>query len=283
MPKLIGNIVSNIVRGRGAKAPALLARPKALLKALLVRLRRSGRSSGGYVVLSAGVLAAAVAVVSLLTFLAPDSDRPFIARPVQAVQSMLPGVLQQVEGGVAQAATLLGVDQESVQNVRENLREGLTAAHSGSISDSGAPAPGSLPAAGTATTTTSASEEPSSSSFPATDEAPPPPQAASELSAPSSNSGSGTGEASVPAVPTATDEASPPTPSEPTSPSVPEEPSPPPPPPPPAAEEPPTPPKDEPAPPTVEEPLPPPPGAEQPPAPPTAEEPLPPVIDQPEA
>jgi hypothetical protein len=252
MPKLI----SNIGKGRGAKAPALLARPKALLKALLVRL---GRSSRGYVFLSAGVIAAAVAVVSLLTFLAPDSDRPFIGRPIQAVQNVLPGVLEQVEGGVAQAATLLGVDQESVQNVRENLREGLAAAHSGSISDSGAPTPGILPAAGTATTTTTSAPEEPSSSFPVTDEALPPPQTASEPSAPSS--GGGAGEASAPAVPAAADAPPPTTTSEPTSPSVTEEPSPP---PPPAAEEPPAPPKDE-------------------PALPTAEEPPPPVTNQPEA
>ncbi len=237
MPKL----TRNIFKGRGAKAPALRARPKALLKAFLGRL---GRSSGGYVFLSAWVVAAVVAVVSLLTFLAPDSDRPFIGRPVQAVQSMLPGVLEQVEGGVAQAAMLLSADQESVQNVRMNLREGLAAARSGY---SGAP-----------TTTSAPPEEPSTaSSFPATDEAPPPPQMASGPSAPSS--GGGTDEASTPAPPPAT-EAPPPTTSEPTSPPATEEPSPPlPPPPPAAAEEPPAPPKDEPAPPTEEEPAAPPP------------------------
>ena len=274
MPKLI----SNIVRGRGFFAPALLAHPKALLVSL-------GRSSGGYVFVSAGVLAAAVAVVSLLTFLAPDSDRPYIARPVQALQSVLPGVLEQVGGGVAQAATLLGVDQESVQNMRENLREGLAAARSGATG-SWAPALASLPEVSTATTTTSSSEEPSSSSFQAMDESPPPPQTASEPSAPSS--GGGTGEASAPAVPPATEASPPTTTSEPTSPSVTEQPSPPPP-PPPAAEEPPAPPKDEPAPPTTQEP-PPPPAAEEPPAPPkdepappTAEEPPPLVTDQPEA
>ena len=275
MLKLINNIVRRgAVRGRDTKAPALLARPKALLKGLFGRL---GRSSGGCVLVSAGVIAAAVAVVSLLTLLAPDSDRPFIARPVQAVvQSVLPGVQEQVEGGVAQVATLLGVDQESVvQNVREsvqdvgeNMREGLTAAHSGSISDSRAPATPGTPAAGTATTTTSASEEPSSSSLPATaatEEATPPPlEPASEPSAPSSSSGGGTGEVSAPAVSPTTDEATLPTASEPTSeptsPSVTEKPSPPSSPPPPS------------------------PAAEEPPAPPTAEEPPPPpVVDQPEA
>jgi hypothetical protein len=259
-------MISNVIRGRGVKAPALFARPKALLGRLV-------RASGGYVLMGAGVIAAAVVVVSLLTFLAPDSDRPLIGRPIGAVQSVLPGVLEQVEDRVVQAATLLGVDEESIQNVGENMSAGLAAARSG-ISNAWAPTPGIPPAAGTAPTMP-APEGSSSSSSPATDESSPP-QTASEPSAPSS--GGGAGETSPPAPPAVTEAPSPIT-SEPTfPPAVEEEP-------PPATEEPP---------PTVEEPPPavkepstppstegPPPPLDEP-APPAVEEP-PPATDQPKA
>ena len=242
-------MISNVVRGRGEKAPALFARPKALL-------RRLARASRGYALMGAGVVGAAVVVVSLLTFLAPDSDRPLIGRPIGAVQSVLPGVLEQVEDRVVQAATLLGVDKESIQNVGENMSAGLAAARTG-ISTAWAPIPGIPPAAGTAPTTPAPD---GSSSSPATDESSPP-QTASEPSAPST-SGGGAGETSSPASPPATEAPSPIT-SEPTSPPAVEEE------PPPATEEPP---------PAVEEPSPPP-TTEEPPPPP--DEPAPPTVEQP--
>jgi hypothetical protein len=250
-------MISNVVRGRGEKAPALFARPKALLGRLV-------RASRGYALMGAGVVGAAVVVVSLLTFLAPDSDRPLIGRPIGAVQSVLPGVLEQVEDRVVQAATLLGVDKESIQSVGENMSAGLAAARSG-ISTAWAPIPGIPPAAGTAPTTPASD---GSSSSPATDESSPP-QTASEPSAPSS-SGGGAGETSSPASPPATEAPFPIT-SEPTfPPAVEEEPSP-------ATEEPP-PTVEEPSPPTTEEPPPPP----DEPAPPTVEQP-PPATNQPKA
>src|SRR5919112_3890747 len=189
-------MISNVVRGRGVTAPALFARPKALLGRLV-------RASGGYVLMGAGVVGAAVVVVSLLTFLAPDSDRPLIGRPIGAVQSVLPGVLEQVEDRVVQAAMLLGVDKESIQNVGDNMSAGLAAARSG-ISNAWAPTPGIPPAAGTAPTMPA--PEGSSSSSPATDESSPP-QTASEPSAPSS--GGGAGETSSPASLPATEALSP--------------------------------------------------------------------------
>jgi len=252
-------MISNVVRGRGEKAPALFARPKALLG-------RLARASRGYALMGAGVIAAAVVVVSLLTFLAPDSDRPLIGRPIGAVQSVVPGVLEQVEDRVVQAATLLAVDKESIQNVGENMSAGLAAARSG-ISTAWAPIPGIPPAAGTAPTTPAS--DGSSSSSPATDESSPP-QTASEPLAPSS-SGGGAGETSSPASLPAT-EAPSPIMSEPTSPPAVEEELPP------ATEEPP---------PAVEEPSPPPTTEEPPPppnepAPPRGEQP-PPATNQPKA
>ena len=252
-------MISNVVRGRGEKAPALFARPKALLGGL-------ARASRGYALMGAGVIAAAVVVVSLLTFLAPDSDRPLIGRPIGAVQSVVPGVLEQVEDRVAQAATLLGVDKESIQNVGENMSAGLAAARSG-ISTAWAPIPGIPPAAGTAPTTPA--PDGSSSSSPATDESSPP-QTASEPLAPSSSVG-GAGETSSPASPPATEASSPIT-SEPTSPPAVEEE------PPPATEEPPPATEEPSPPPTTEEPPPPP----DEPAPPTVEQP-PPATNQPKA
>ena len=251
-------MISNVVRGRGEKAPALFARPKALLG-------RLARASRGYAMMGAGVVAAAVVVVSLLTFLAPDSDRPLIGRPIGAVQSVVPGVLEQVEDRVVQAATLLGVDKESIQNVGENMSAGLAAARSG-ISTAWAPIPGIPPAVGTAPTTPA--PDGSSSSSPATDESSPP-HTASEPSAPSS-SGGGAGETSSPASLPAT-EAPSPIMSEPTSPPAVEEELPP------AVEEPP-PAVEEPSPPTTEGPSPPP----DEPAPPAVEEP-PPATGQPKA
>jgi outer membrane biosynthesis protein TonB len=215
---------------------------------------RFGRGSRQHIFMSAGVIVAAVVLVSFLTWL-NDAHKPIVRSIEEAVGSSLPGVLEQVEGRVAQAATLLGVDEESIQNVRE----GLAAARSG-ITGSWAPALAGLPGVGTATTTTSSPEGSSSSSSPATDESSPP-QTASEPSAPSS-SGGGAGETSSPAPPPATEAPSPIT-SEPTSPPAVEEE------PPPATQEPP---------PAMEEPSPPP-TTEEP--PPTPDKPVPPTVQQP--
>jgi hypothetical protein len=202
---------------------------------------RFGRGSRQHIFMGAGVIVAAVVLVSFLTWL-NDAHKPIVRSIEEAVESSLPGVLKQVEGRVAQAATLLGVDEESIHNVGE----GLAAARSG-ITGSWAPALAGLPGVGTATTTTSSPEGSSSSSSPATDESSPP-QTASEPSAPSS-SGGGAGETSSPPQ-TASEPTSPPVVEEEPPPAV-EEPSPPPP-----STEGPSPQPDEPAPPTVEEPPP---------------------------
>jgi hypothetical protein len=57
MPK----VISNLIKGRGTKAPALLTPPKALLLVRLVRV------SGGYCALEWRPVEATVIVVSLLT------------------------------------------------------------------------------------------------------------------------------------------------------------------------------------------------------------------------
>src|SRR4028119_96894 len=62
---------------RGEKAPVLLV---ARGKGLLGRLGSAGR---GYALAGAGVVAAAVVAVSLLSWLAPDSDRPIVS-PLEA-------------------------------------------------------------------------------------------------------------------------------------------------------------------------------------------------------
>ena len=180
---------------------------------------RFGRGSRQHIFMGAGVIVAAVVLVSFLTWL-NDAHKPIVRSIEEAVESSLPGVLKQVEGRVAQAATLLGVDEERIHNVGE----GLAAARSG-ITGSWAPALAGLPGGGTATTTTSSPEGSSSSSSPATDESSPP-QTASE-----------------PTSPPVVEEEPPP---------AVEEPSPPPPP----STEGPSPQPDEPAPPTVEEPPP---------------------------
>src|SRR5918995_2047934 len=160
------------------------------LKGTLSALR-FGRGSRQHVFTSAGVVVATVVLVSFLTWL-NDAHKPIVRSLEEAVGSSLPEALEQVEGRLAQAATLLGVDEESIQNVRE----GLAAARSG-ITGSWAPALAGLPGVGTATTTTP-SPDGSSSSSPATDESSPP-QTTSEPSAPSS--GGGAGEISSPAPP----------------------------------------------------------------------------------
>jgi hypothetical protein len=221
---------------RGTKAPVLLARPNRLAQ-------RLGRASRGYVLAGAGVVVAAVGSVSLLSWLAPDSDRP-IGYPLEVVERVLPGVLEQVDD---QVAALLGTDGETVlRDVRENLTAvGSRNPWSGRVSEITPDRPSassgpSTPAPTTRSTLhTPAQEEPSS---PATDEPSP------TTYAPSPSSTSETPPAAEPQPPATT--------GEPTTP-------------PPATEEPPTPPVEEPLPPTEE-----PPTAEEPSSPP-AEEPPP--------
>ena len=104
--------------GRGVKAPALLA---AVHPSFL--LQRFGRASRGHLFAGAGVIVAAVTVVSLLTWWAPDSDRP-ISHPMEALKRALPGVLEKVD---EQVATLFGTDKGTVLR---DLRGGLVAAGS---------------------------------------------------------------------------------------------------------------------------------------------------------
>ena len=73
----------------GAKAPVLRG-PRT---GLLLLLRRLGSKSRGYALAGAGVVVAAVVVVSLLSWLAPDSDRP-IASPLEVVGQVADGVLE---------------------------------------------------------------------------------------------------------------------------------------------------------------------------------------------
>ena len=100
--------------GQGSYAPALLAARTGLLRLV----RRLGHASRGYVLAGVGVVAAAVMAVSLLSWLAPDSDRP-IGHPLEVVERVAGGVLEQVDD---QVAALLGTEGETVsRDVRENL------------------------------------------------------------------------------------------------------------------------------------------------------------------
>src|SRR5918998_3162764 len=129
-------------RGRGTKAPAL-ARPNVLLG-------RRGGDKHRSLFAGTGVIAAAVVVVSFLTWLAPDSDRPI---PLQVVDRVLPGVAEQIE---ERTATLFEGGKETVHNTVRNVREGLAGTGSGiarianasssSSSSSVAPSPANLPA-----------------------------------------------------------------------------------------------------------------------------------------
>ena len=220
MSKLVQKLIRK--EGRGEFAPAF-PRPKNLLESF------PRPASGGSLFAGAGVLAAVVVVVSLLTWLAPDSDRPV---PLDLVDRVLPGVAEQIEEQVG-ALFEEGKEaaQSAVRNVREGmLGEGLMAARDGiSGSSLSVPFPAILQTPGSTPTSSPSSEEPSEPSEPS---AP-----AMDSSLPATPS-----EPSVP--PT---EASP-TPGEPVAPPpMAEEP------PPPAAEES-APPVEEPAPPTAEEP-----------------------------
>ena len=155
MPKLVQKLIRK--EGRGVFAPAL---PR--LKARLMRLGRL--ANRGSLSAGAGVVAAAVVVVSLLTWLAPDSDRPV---PLQLVDRVLPGVAEQVE---EQAAALIEGGKEVAQSAARNVREGvlgagLRAAQDGIPASLSAPLPVVLPTP-SSTPTSQSSEEPSAPSEP---------------------------------------------------------------------------------------------------------------------
>jgi hypothetical protein len=156
VPKLVQKLIRK--EGRGVFAPAL---PR--LKARLTRLGR--HANRGALSAGTGVVAAAVVVVSLLTWLAPDSDRPV---PLQLVDSVLPGVAEQVE---EQAAALIEGGKEVAQSAARNVREGvlgagLRAAQAGIPTSLSAPSlPAVLPTP-SSTPTSPSSEEPSAPSEP---------------------------------------------------------------------------------------------------------------------
>jgi hypothetical protein len=147
VPKLVQKLIRK--EGRGENAPAL---PR--LNFLLGPLGGNNRKS---LFAGAGVVATAAVVVSFLTWLAPDSDRPI---PLQMIDRVLPGVAEQVE---EQAATLIEGSKETVQNSVRNVREGLAGAGSGiarlanASSSLVAPSPATPPRPNTAMPT---SEEP---------------------------------------------------------------------------------------------------------------------------
>ena len=139
---LLLKLIRDSSRGRGIKAPAF-PRPNLLLGRLGGDKRKS-------LFAGAGVIAAAVAVVSFLTWLAPDSDKPI---PLQVVDRVLPRVAEQIE---EQATTLLEGSKETVQDTVRNVREGLVGAGSGiariasTSSSSVAPSPTTPPTSSTA-------------------------------------------------------------------------------------------------------------------------------------
>ena len=216
MPKLVQKLIRK--EDRGVFAPAL---PR--LKARLMRLGRL--ANRGSLSAGAGVVAAAVVVVSLLTWLAPDSDRPV---PLQLVDRVFPGVAEQVE---EQAAALIEGGKEVAQSAARNVREGvlgagLRAAQDGIPASLSAPLPVVLPTP-SSTPTSQSSEEPLAPSDPSA------PAMDSFLPATTSERSTTPTEAPPTEVPPAT--------SEPVTP-------------PPIAEEPPPPPAEEPGPPAAEEP-----------------------------
>src|SRR5918997_2497319 len=79
-----------------------------------LRFRRGGRQ---HVYMSAGVIVAAVALVSLFTWL-NDAHKPLVRSIEEVGKSSLPEALEQVD---EQVATLLGVNEETVRTAREGL------------------------------------------------------------------------------------------------------------------------------------------------------------------
>ena len=242
---------------RGDKAPVLLAGRG---KGFLGRLGSAGR---GYALAGAGVVAAAVVAVSLLSWLAPDSDRP-IASPLEAVGRVAGGVVEQVDD---QVEALLGTYGENT--VLRSVREGLVAASSATPWPSGNPV-------GNASSPSSSTASPDSASSSTGDDAAAAPSRGGESSSasdgtPPSQAASSTPSSSPSETPTSTEDTpSPPTAREPAPPASEE---------PPVAEEQSTPPPSAEPPPAAEEPVPP--STEEPP-PVTEEEPPPPVEGPPE-
>ncbi len=239
---------------RSERAPVLLA---ALSRGLLRRLGSAGR---GYALAGVGVVAAAVAAVSLLSWLAPDSDRP-IANPLEAVGRAAGEVIEQVDDRVE---ALLGTAGENI--VLRSVRDGLAAAGSVTPWPSAKTIGGeSSPfATGPPSVNSSSSEAPTHDGESSSDS-----EGAPTTTQPTSSSApSGLSEA-----PASTDAPSSPTTSEPAPPASEE---------PPVAEDPSTP-TDTEEPPAAEKP--PPPTAEEPPPateePPVAEEPTPPPAEEP--
>src|SRR5918994_3010383 len=230
MLKLVRKDEQQEEEDRGLKTPALLLAARTGLLRLVGRVGRAGR---GYALAGAGVVAAAVVAVSLLSWLAPDSDRP-MASPLEVVGRVAGGVIEQVDDQVG-ALLLGGTDGENtvLRSVREGLATATSATPWSGKSTEVAAGPSTGPGGSSSSATPPARGEDSASG---SDGAPLQPASSS---APSS---SGTGEA-----PTTTTEA-------PSSPTVGEPSAPP------AAEQPPPPPA------AKEEPAPPPPAAEEPPA-----------------
>src|SRR5918994_1631293 len=247
MLKLVRKDEQQEEEDRGLKTPALLLAARTGLLRLVGRVGRAGR---GYALAGAGVVAAAVVAVSLLSWLAPDSDRP-MASPLEAVGRGAGGVIEQVDDQVG-ALLLGGTDGQNT--VLRSVREGLVAASSATPWPSGNPD-------GIASSPSSSTASPDSASS-STDDA----AAAPSRSGESSSASDGTSSQPVSSTPspsspsetptTMEDAPSPPTASEPAPPA------------PPASEEPPV----------AEEPATPPPSAEPPPA---AEDPVPPSTEEP--
>src|SRR5918997_344531 len=190
--------------GGGEKPPALLTARTGLL-------RRLGSAGRGYVLGGVGVVAVAVVVVSFLSWLAPDSDRP-IGDPLEVV--------------VEQVVALIGADEETVLS---SAREGVAAAgpripwagerlyeiatnrsaSAGPASVSAArPTPSTAPPMAPREAPTNEPSTPQATREPSRETLPPSPPSSTSIS-PSSSS---TGEAAPP-----TAEEPPPTPSEQTS------------------------------------------------------------------
>jgi hypothetical protein len=244
---------------RVEKAPVLVL--LAARTGLIRLVGRMGRAGRGYALAGAGVVAAAVVAVSLLSWLAPDSDRP-IASPLEAVGRVASGVVEQVDD---QVEALLGTYEE--KPILRSLREGIAAASSATPWPSGkAIEVAASPSTGPASSSSSAAPTRGGESSSASEGAPS--QPASSTPSPSS---AGTSEAPTTTTeapsssPTAAEPSAPPLSTEEPPPTA-EEPSPPPTQEPPAAEEP-APPAEEPPPPSTEEPAPP--AASNPPAPPS--------------
>ena len=185
MLKLIRN------RGRGVEAPASVGRANPLS---LVRTTR------GYLLAGAGVVVAAVALISVLTWMGPDSEKPI---PSKVVDHFLPGVIEQVDSQVATTlAPLLRVDKglelpnvhTALASVREGLGTALRPASASPLTPSLSPLhTTSIPTSKEAPSGTNATpapviqhaaSPPATDAAPTTSEPPPPPPPATSRSTP---------------------------------------------------------------------------------------------------